>query len=87
MNIHHIIKTKSIESDGRLQKWIKSLSEHSINSAVFILEDENKLDDCFINQTHVVKTKLMSRFLFKKQKGYLFKIPEYALKFLIYFIK
>lgn len=86
MTIHHIIKSRSLNSDGRLLKWINSLNENSVNSSVLIIEDRNKSGEVLEGTTKITKIKLLSRKIFKKRKGYFLKVPEYAIKCLRYLI-
>lgn len=79
-DILHIIKTKSLSSDGRLLKWLESLNNNNIQSTVFILEDEHSLETKSILNAKVYNTKLFFRRLFKQRRGYIFKIPEYSFK-------
>lgn len=80
--ILHIIKTVSIDNDGRLQKWIKFLGSGGYESDVFILQDDNV--EGIVNEydARIEKTSLLFRKWFAKRKGYAFKIPEYLIKFL-----
>lgn len=87
MTIHHIIKSKSFKSDGRLQKWINSLNDNSVNSSVLIIEDSNNYGKILEGTTRITKIKLLTRKIFKKRKGYFLKVPEYAFKCMRYLNK
>lgn len=74
----HVIKTKKLESDGRLLKWINALSRYNIGSEVLILEDKCTEANLFIDAT-IRRLSLKSRKIFSQRKGYFFKIPEYSI--------
>lgn len=76
----HVIKTKKLRSDGRLLKWIESLQDYDINSEVLILEDENASSENNTDNVPIKRLSLSFRKLFSKQKGYVFKIPEYSIR-------
>ncbi|WP_262250023.1 hypothetical protein [Parapedobacter soli] len=81
MRVCHLIKTTALKSDGRLQKWIKSLKVKGYHSDILILQDNNS--DSYEEGPYnsaVNKIALQSRRLFKQRKGYFFKVPEYAIK-------
>lgn len=86
-NIIHVIKTKSLESDGRLLKWIKSLAEDDITSDVFIIEDNNKKEIISKYNGTIYKKCFLSRRIYKKQKGYPIKIIEYFFRFFPFLFK
>jgi len=76
----HIIKTTSLNSDGRLLKWIDSLDEMGHTSELFILEDNNLRGTETNNTIKITRTSLWWRRIFSKRKGYLFKACEFAVK-------
>lgn len=82
MKATHIIKTASFDGDGRLQKWIKSLKQYDIVSEVHIVEDDNKKGVETKLDSQILKNRFISRKFFSKNKGQMFKVPEYGLKFL-----
>ena len=87
VDILHIIKTSAFHSDGRLLKWIESLSEFQYGSNVLIVEDKNR-NGGFIYKKGFVKTlRLFSRKFFSQRKGYVFKIPEYSIRSYISVLK
>ncbi len=78
MEILHVIKTKRIESDGRLLKWVNTLSNYQIKSAILALEDSNscrKTD----SDIDIQSTCLKSRKFYSQRKGYWIKVPEYLI--------
>lgn len=87
MKIAHIIKTKSIKSDGRLLKWIESLREKGFDSEVFAVEDNNEENKYRAYQADIFTSTLFFRKIFNKKKGYLFKIPEFSLKSVSFYLK
>jgi glycosyltransferase involved in cell wall biosynthesis len=80
----HIIKTKSFANDSRLLKWIESLNNNNKSSSVFILQDDNIKKSFFVRDTRVTATSLWMRKFFKKNHGYIFKVPELTYKTLNY---
>lgn len=85
MQIAHLVKTKSLKSDGRVIKWMESLYKNGINSEVFTLEDSNISRIYKEGAFTVTATSLYSRKFFQKRKGYFFKVPEFAFKSLKFF--
>lgn len=80
----HILKTKSLKSDGRVLKWIKSLEGEGYRSSVFVLEDSNNTQQ-WVEEGNVYQTfRLRWRDFFSKGRGYIFKVPEAAFKILKY---
>lgn len=84
MDVAHIIKSPSYDSDGRLQKWVKSLKKADLRSTVHIIEDQNTQSTEMIEGTEIKKNSLFFRMLFKQRKGYPFKILEYCAKVFIF---
>ncbi|MDM1509304.1 glycosyltransferase family 4 protein [Myroides odoratimimus] len=80
MKISHIVKSKSLDSDGRVQKWLKSCLADGMETEVFFLEDRNENGINSIFQSKVYTTSLFYRRFFPQRKGYLFKVIEYAIK-------
>lgn len=80
MKVLHIIKTKSIDSDGRLLKWIDSLENANISSSVLAVEDDNIEKKYDRGKVSVKVYSLFFRNFFKQRNGYIFKVPEYSLK-------
>jgi hypothetical protein len=79
--IIHVIKSPSFNSDGRLQKWIKSLSENGFENTVHIVEDNNTTQQTeSVSGAQVNRKNLFFRSIFPQRKGYFFKVPEYFLK-------
>lgn len=76
--VNHFIKTKSLHSDGRVIKWLNSLSDIGIASCVFSIEDKPS------NFTHPqvvnVPIRIFFRRLFPIGRGRLFKIIETFIK-------
>ncbi|PRX38722.1 glycosyltransferase family protein [Salegentibacter salegens] len=79
-DILHIIKTNYYKNDSRLTKWVDSLSMENLKSEVFILQDNNKQKKWKEGDNKIIATRLHSRKYFKQRKGYLFKVPELALR-------
>lgn len=77
-NILHVIKTKSLASDGRLLKWLCALQQQNFSSEVFIVEDQNRVDTYQTDYAAVRTDKLKARTFFKKGKGFAFKVPEFS---------
>ncbi|WP_026706296.1 glycosyltransferase family protein [Flavobacterium soli] len=79
--IIHVIKSPSFNSDGRLQKWIKSLSENRFENTVHIVEDSNTNQQTeTVGGANVNRKNLFFRSIFPQRKGYFFKVPEYFFK-------
>jgi len=87
MRVAHLVKTKSLLSDGRILKWIESLKKQNIVSEVFVLEDKNEPKEYNYNNQRVTVTALFFRKFFKKHKGFIFKIPEFSVKTYHFFRK
>lgn len=87
MKVTHIIKTDSLQSDGRLLKWISSLKSNNIESDIFILELNNKKSESSYKGTQYKSTSLFFRKFFRQRKGYIFKVPEFTIKSLSFFRK
>ncbi|MBD1427739.1 glycosyltransferase family protein [Sphingobacterium arenae] len=87
MSFLHIIKSASYNTDGRLLKWLKSLSENKIPTEVFILEDNNIKGVFKDNDINIISISLRFRRCFKKGKGYVFKVPELTIKTLSYIFR
>jgi hypothetical protein len=85
MQVAHLVKTKSLKSDGRVIKWINSLYEMGVNSEVFTLEDANIPKNYKEGTFNVSTTSLYSRKFFGKRKGYFLKIPEFTIRSLRFF--
>gem|GEM_PF-3064197 len=83
----HIIKSPSYNSDGRLQKWVKQLNKYNISSTVFIIEDDNCEAVEENDNVTISKKSLFFRKIFKKRSGYVFKVPEYLFKSVLFIRK
>jgi glycosyltransferase involved in cell wall biosynthesis len=80
-SIIHVIKASSFDSDGRLQKWIKSLSDNGFDNTVHIVEDANTIQQTeIVGGARVNRESLFFRSIFPQRKGYFFKVPEYFFK-------
>lgn len=85
MRVLHVIKTTSLDSDGRLLKWLKFLKTSNIESDVCIVQDNNS-NSCFLaHNAQIISVSLKTRRFFKKHAGYLLKIPEYTFHFALFF--
>lgn len=76
--VNHFIKTKSLYSDGRLLKWINSLSDIGITSHVFSIEDKPSN----FTHPHIVNfpVRIFFRRFFPIGSGRLLKIIETLFK-------
>src|SRR5690554_5354680 len=83
----HFIKTNHFKADGRLLKWLDSLSNHGFNCSVYLLSDLNVKNSYYDGVHKITETRLLSRKIFKKRKGYIFKVPEYAIRFTRFIFK
>lgn len=87
MKVTHLIKTKSLDSDGRLLKWIQSLSSHGVDSDVFILADKNIKKTYVANEANIYSISLYFRRYFGKSKGIILKVLEFTYKELKYVMR